>query len=170
MSEWVKKSRNLSTHKKCYLSTKRNLSHKKIMQPQKKSCNLSTKKSSNLVSQWVRKITQPLHTKTSRNLSSHKNLCNLSTQKNHAASPHKKLRNLQKNYATSPQDNHITSTHKKITQHLHKKIARIAKRCPENITSFVKCVKLLFPKVLRKWEKKNKDHQRIMVDPMFMIV
>ena len=32
---------------------------------------------------------------------------------------------------------------------LHKKIARIAKRCPENITSVVKCVKLLFPKVLR---------------------
>ena len=30
-------------------------------------------------------------------------------------------------------------------------IARIEKRCPENITSFVKCVKLLFSKVLRKY-------------------
>ena len=28
-------------------------------------------------------------------------------------------------------------------------IARIAKRCPGNITSIVKCVKLLFPKLLR---------------------
>ena len=28
-------------------------------------------------------------------------------------------------------------------------IARIAKRCPEKITSLVKCVKLLFPKILR---------------------
>ena len=34
-----------------------------------------------------------------------------------------------------------------------KKIARIAKRCPENITSDVKCVKLLFPKVRRKKRK-----------------
>ena len=32
-----------------------------------------------------------------------------------------------------------------------KNIARIAKRCPENITLVVKCVKLLFPKVLRKF-------------------
>ena len=32
-----------------------------------------------------------------------------------------------------------------------KNIARIAKRCPENITSVVKCVKLLFPK---NWESK----------------
>ena len=31
-----------------------------------------------------------------------------------------------------------------------KNIARIAKRCPENITSVVKCVKLLFTKKLRK--------------------
>ena len=37
-----------------------------------------------------------------------------------------------------------------------KSIARIAKRCPENITSVDKCVKLLFPKVLRKKEKKIK--------------
>ena len=29
-----------------------------------------------------------------------------------------------------------------------KNIARIAKRCPENITLVVKCVKFLFPKVL----------------------
>ena len=27
-------------------------------------------------------------------------------------------------------------------------IARIAKRCPENITSVVKCVKFFFPKLL----------------------
>ena len=31
-----------------------------------------------------------------------------------------------------------------------KNIARIAKRCPENITSVVKCVDLLFPKELKK--------------------
>ena len=30
-------------------------------------------------------------------------------------------------------------------------IARIAKRCPENITSVIKCVKLLFPKILWKF-------------------
>ena len=36
----------------------------------------------------------------------------------------------------------------------HKNITRIAKSCPENITSVVKCVKLLFPKVLRKFLKK----------------
>ena len=35
-------------------------------------------------------------------------------------------------------------------QPIHKNIARIAKRCPENITSVVKCVKLLFSKVPRK--------------------
>ena len=29
-------------------------------------------------------------------------------------------------------------------------IARIVKHCPQNITSVVKCVKLFFPKVLRK--------------------
>ena len=33
---------------------------------------------------------------------------------------------------------------------MKKNIARIAKRCPENITSVVKCVKCLFPKV--PWE------------------
>ena len=32
-----------------------------------------------------------------------------------------------------------------------KNIARIAKRCPENIASVVKCVKLFLPKVLRKY-------------------
>ena len=37
-------------------------------------------------------------------------------------------------------------------QHQEKKnIARIAKRCPENITSVVKCVKLLLAKVLKKY-------------------
>ena len=38
-----------------------------------------------------------------------------------------------------------------------KNIARIAKRCPENITSVVKCVKLLLPKVLSKYLKKKKN-------------
>ena len=49
---------------------------------------------------------------------------------------------------------------KKIMQPLHKKklqtsknIGRTAKRCPENVRSVVKCVKLLFPKVLRKFQK-----------------
>ena len=32
-----------------------------------------------------------------------------------------------------------------------KNIARIAKRCPEDIASVVKCVKLFLPKVLRKY-------------------
>ena len=36
-------------------------------------------------------------------------------------------------------------------------IARIAKRCPENIASVVKCVQLFSPKVLRKyWESAEK--------------
>ena len=34
-------------------------------------------------------------------------------------------------------------------------IARIAKRCPENIRSDVKSVKLLYPKVLKKKNKKR---------------
>ena len=55
--------------------------HKKIMQSlrkkirqslrKKKSCNLKKNKSCN-PSDWVRKITQPLHTQKSRNLSTHK--------------------------------------------------------------------------------------------------
>ena len=40
-------------------------------------------------------------------------------------------------------------------QSINKNIARIPRRCPENITSVVKCVKLLFPKVLRKEKEKN---------------
>ena len=36
-----------------------------------------------------------------------------------------------------------------------KNIARIAKPCPENITLVFKCVKLHFPKVLRKFQKKG---------------
>ena len=55
--------------------------------------------------------------------------------------------------------NHATSSHKKsrkiftqkIMHSLNKNIGRIAKRCPENITLVVQCVKLLFPKVLRKY-------------------
>ena len=81
--------------------------------------------------------------------------------KTHATSPHTKSRNLttQKN-SRNLQKNQETSTHtkscdlnKKIKQPLHKKnIARIEKRCPENITSVVKCTKLLFPKVLTKFK------------------
>ena len=96
-----KKSCNLSTKKSCKLckknhaTSKKNyaISHqknhatsqKKIMQsPQKKSCNLQKNKSGNL-SEWVRQITQTLHTQKS---------CNLST--------HKIIQPLKKNYATSP--------------------------------------------------------------------
>ena len=49
----------------------------------------------------------------------------------------------------------MSSMSKKITQP-PEKIAIIAKRCPENITLVVKCVKLLFAKVLRKKKKKKK--------------
>ena len=45
---------------------------------------------------------------------------------------------------------------RKVSPLLKKNIARIAKRCPKNITSVEKCVKLLCPKVLRKL-KKNRD-------------
>ena len=45
----------------------------------------------------------------------------------------------------------FTRTSKRFATRLTlKNIARIAKHCPENITSVVKCVKLHFPKVLRK--------------------
>ena len=106
---------NFFFHKKNFFHTQkpRNLFTLKIMQPlhrQKKSCNLSTKQSHNLSakkitqpleniscnpSEWVRKITQPLHTQnhaTSKQIIS----CNLSTKKKHAASP-------QKNHASSLQ-------------------------------------------------------------------
>ena len=39
----------------------------------------------------------------------------------------------------------------KIFVYQKKNIARIAKRCPEDIASVVKCVKLFLPKVLRKY-------------------
>ena len=39
----------------------------------------------------------------------------------------------------------------KCSQITKKNIARIAKRCPEDIASVVICVKLFFPKVLRKY-------------------
>ena len=55
--------------------------------------------------------------------------------------------------------NHATSQNTKVTQPLHtqnhaatqQNLAKIAKRCPENMTSVVKCFKFLFPKVLRKF-------------------
>ena len=52
------------------------------------------------------------------------------------------------NHAISHQKNHAIS---------QQNIVRIAKRCPENITSVVKCVKLHFPKKTRKKEK-NRLH------------
>ena len=104
--------------------------------------------------------------------SSHTKNQAISQQKNHVTSS-------QKNYATSRKiimepewaggKNHTTSPHTKITQRLQtynhatfqqqknlatsppNNIARTAKRCPENITLVVKCLKLLFPKVLSKF-------------------
>ena len=172
MSEWVKKSRDLSTQKimqpinktqllhtrkSGYLSTKKNHTTFKKMQPQKnhnltttknhatskKSLNLPTKSHSTL---WVseknnatsppktsrnlssQELTQPLQSKKSRNLTTHKNKPNL--KKNHATSPQKKhatstkksgnlstqkSRNLftQKHRATSPHKHHSTSQQKK---------------------------------------------------------
>ena len=46
---------------------------------------------------------------------------------------------------------HSAGTLIKITSTQTKNIARIAKRCPEDIASVVKCVKLFLPKVLRKY-------------------
>ena len=92
-------------------------------------CNLSAKKTSTKINQatWVSEWEK------SRNLSTHKY---------HATSPHTKSRN--------------RSTTKKIMQPLHQKnIAKIAKRCPENIISIVKCVKLLFSKAMRKLKKEE---------------
>ena len=98
------------------------------------------------------KIKQLLHTK-SRNISTKKS-CNLST---------KISRNLQKNKSFNLSEQvrkiHTTPPQTKIMQPLHKQnhatsqknIARIAKCCPENITLITKCVKLIFPKVLRKF-------------------
>ena len=126
--------------------------HPKIMQPfnKKKSCNLPSKK-----------IAQPLQKKS----------CNLSTknhatsqQKNHATypqksqtsifylatSPHQKSCNLSSFLAARSSSRSLFFYH--ATFKLYKNyvtyqqnIARIAKRCPENITTVVKCVKLLFP-------------------------
>ena len=53
--------------------------------------------------------------------------------------------------AMSPQKNCAPIQQQKITQPLHKNIAIIAKRCRENTTFVVKFVKLLFPKVLKKF-------------------
>ena len=66
----------------------------------------------------------------------------------------------EKNITTSPHTNHATFPHTKScnlstttkSRNLSiRNIARITKRCPENITLGVKCVKLLFTKVLRKY-------------------
>ena len=69
-----KKKCNISTKKLCKLSTEKscNLS-KKIVQPIAKK-NQATSRKINLetwLSEWVRKITQPLHTQKSHNLSTH---------------------------------------------------------------------------------------------------
>ena len=89
------------------------------------------------VSEWVRKIMQPLYTQKLSNFSTNKitqplnkkNHENLPTKKNHENLP------IKKNHAISPLN-----------------IAQIAKRCHENITLVVK---LHFSKVLKKWEKKG---------------
>ena len=98
--------------------------------PKKKSCNLFTKKS--------------------RNHSTHK--------KNYATSPQKIAQPPQKKIM---QPEWVREWVRKIMQScnlpLHtqnhassqQNIATITKHCPENITSVVKCVELLFPKVLR---------------------
>ena len=121
LSEWVRKitqplhtqtnatsqqmkSRNLSSN----LSTKkiRQPLHKKnhAISPQKKSGNLKKNKSCNLID-WVRKITQPLHTQKACCLTTHKitqflqkKITQPLHQKYHKTSPP------QKNYATSPQN------------------------------------------------------------------
>ena len=159
--------------KSCHLPTKKitQALHKKIYatsKQNKKTRNIQKKiNHATWVSEWVRKmmqpeITQPLHTKNQA----------ISQQKNDATSPQKKWRNLQKNnhvtwvsrweksHNLSTHKNHATSPHIKSrnlsTTKNHatsqpKNIVRIAKRCPENITLVVKCLKLLFPKVLRKF-------------------
>ena len=45
----------------------------------------------------------------------------------------------------------VTHSYGRTRSYLNQNIARIAKRCPENITSVVKCVKLFLPNVLRKY-------------------
>ena len=67
------------------------------------------------------------------------------SEKNYSTSPHTKITQplLTQNHATSQQNKNQATCPLK-------NIARIAKRCPENITLVVKCVKLHFPKVLRK--------------------
>ena len=132
--EW-EKSRKLSTQKNhvTSLHTKsRNLSIKKIMQPLHKKMQPLHKKN------LVRKIMQPLHKKKSCNLSTQKIMQPLNNKKNHAT--------------CQQQKNHAPLYKKKSCKLSTKNIARIAKRCPENIISVVKCVKLLFKK---NWRKKN---------------
>ena len=120
---------------------------KKIMQPLNKtswwkSCKLSTKK---ITQPLHKKVMQPLRKKIMQPPKSKIMEPEWLRKKNHATrvSEWQKSRKLsqQKSHATSPQ---------KILKPLHKNIARIAKCCPENITSVVKCVKFHFPKKLRK--------------------
>ena len=64
-----------------------------------------------------------------------------------------------------PPTNHISKSiffylkknHECTFQTTNKNIARMATRCPENISSVVKYVKLLFPKVLRKESSDSSD-------------
>ena len=100
--------------------------HTKIMQPINKMQPLHTKKITQ-PREWVRKITQPLHPKTSGNLSSQK-LTQPLKSKNHAT--YKKIRQLwQQNHATSTKNSGNLTT-KKIRhpsqwpQPLHKKTSR----------------------------------------------
>ena len=167
-----KKSCNLQKNKSCNLSDSVrkitqplhkqkscNLSTHKITQPLKKTCSLSTKK----IMQPLRKtivtlvtvltvvtvvtkktfFTQkrfslkktflltkkPLHIKRTQPLYTHKNHFSHKISVTKQSFCHK-ISVITQPHATSPQKN----------------IARIAKRCPENMTLVVKCVKLHFPK------------------------
>ena len=125
---------NIKNHTTSSHTKSRNLFPQNITHSLKnKSSNLSAKKSRNLQKNKSGNLSERVSEKnhaTSLNIKSHATSLNI-----------KKSRNLSihKIMATSQQS-----------------IARIAKRCPENITSFIKCVKLLFLKVQRKGKKKFK--------------
>ena len=124
-------------HQKTFFFTKKKLFHTKnqATPSHKKSCHLFThKKSHNLSTKNHATSPQKNHT-TFRKI-------NHSTN---TTSPHTKSRNLSTNEIMQP-------VHQNKTCNLStKNIARIAKRCPENITTVVRCVKLIFQKVLSQW-------------------
>ena len=106
---------------------------KKITQPlTEKSCNLkknhanSPQKShaASWVSEWENNATSSL-----------KNITQPLLTKKHSTSPHYKSRNLTTQKITQPLHKKSIDLQIKIRQPLHKNIARIAKRCPENMIS-----------------------------------